>query len=585
MCHTPQNTAGKGDFTAFIHKLHMGEELAKQELMFWSTTENYNEIKYPQDQRNCTTCHKGTVPDSSSKATIKACGSCHNAIDFTKEYATGGHVAGAQANDKQCVLCHDAATIKINHPVVGAVTNATSGVTSYYAHNGNLPTGAYKIEYVIDSVTLDAARKPSVKFGIKKDGALVKFGTYNAATNPNIIPNTVGGPSIRIAYNVTQDGITSPADFNAYMSAPALGMAAPTVTSSTATPPSTYTPAATSSNIWASGGTLTASGITWTLAGPDASGYYTLSSSVAVPASTTMVSALMYGSMTQTNVAAYPYAAASKADFKAYAQSATETRYAIAKPGLVTSADNALKASASTGLTARRTIVDNAKCNSCHEQLGLFTKSAFHGGGRNMGTSCNFCHNPNAVNSGWSYSFNTFVHGIHGAAMRTQKYTFAADWSTVTYPGLIKNCEQCHVAGSYDFTATANAAAAAGKLLFNTVGTGTTSVAGATTAPYIAQTAGTVYGSGFSYSTATGAVVTTEAAATTLVSSPISAACFSCHDSKTAMSHMQSNGGSLYAARAGALARTEECLVCHGPANNAVFNETPPSIKTVHRWW
>ncbi|MFZ4481401.1 MAG: multiheme c-type cytochrome, partial [Rhodoferax sp.] len=118
MCHTPQNTAGKGDFTTFIHKLHMGEELAKQELMFWSTTETYNEIKYPQDQRNCTTCHKGTVPDSSSKATLKACGACHNGVDFTKDYATGGHVGGAQANDKQCVLCHDAATIKINHPVV-----------------------------------------------------------------------------------------------------------------------------------------------------------------------------------------------------------------------------------------------------------------------------------------------------------------------------------------------------------------------------------------------------------------------------------------------------------------------------------
>jgi len=33
------------------------------------------------------------------------------------------------------------------------------------------------------------------------------------------------------------------------------------------------------------------------------------------------------------------------------------------------------------------------------------------------------------------------------------------------------------------------------------------------------------------------------------------------------------------------LAKRETCLVCHGAANNAVFNETVPAIKTVHRWW
>ena len=79
-----------------------------------------------------------------------------------------------------------------------------AGVTSYYANNNNLPTGAYKIEYVINSVTVDASRNVSVKFQIKKDGAAVSFGTYNATTNPNLIPNMIGGPSMRIfAFNVT----------------------------------------------------------------------------------------------------------------------------------------------------------------------------------------------------------------------------------------------------------------------------------------------------------------------------------------------------------------------------------------------
>jgi OmcA/MtrC family decaheme c-type cytochrome len=298
------------------------------------------------------------------------------------------------------------------------------------------------------------------------------------------------------------------------------------------------------------------------MTGPDATNTYTIKSSLPLPASTTMVMALMYGSMTQTNVSAYPYAAASVADFTSYVNTSGSTAYVQTKPGLVLAPDNAKVSVTSTGFTARRTVVDNAKCSACHEHLGLFSESNFHGGGRNDGTICTICHNPNGVNSGWSYDANTFIHGIHGASKRGTKYTFASDWSSVVFPGVLKTCETCHAAGSYDFSTAANAAAL-GKMLFNTVGTGTTAAAGANTSPYIAQTAGTVYGSGFNYATTTGAVVTTEAATTTLVTSPIAAACFSCHDADLAKAHMTSNGGAIYEARSTALAKTEQCTLCH----------------------
>ena len=73
----------------------------------------------------------------------------------------------------------------------------------------------------------------------------------------------------------------------------------------------------------------------------------------------------------------------------------------------------------------------------------------------------------------------------------------------------------------------------------------------------------TDYGAGFSFNAGTGASVA--AAATTLVNSPTTAVCFACHDSKLAVAHMRSSGGSIYATRALALASTETCLVCHGP--------------------
>jgi len=96
-------------------------------------------------------------------------------------------------------------------------------------------------------------------------------------------------------------------------------------------------------------------------------------------------------------------------------------------------------------------------------------------------------------------------------------------------------------------------------------------------------TAGVDYGAAFAFNANTG--VTTAAAATNLVLSPISAACSGCHDTNVAKEHMKSNGGTVFGTRTEALGKTEQCLVCHGPANNALFNETPPAIKTVHRWW
>jgi OmcA/MtrC family decaheme c-type cytochrome len=235
-----------------------------------------------------------------------------------------------------------------------------------------------------------------------------------------------------------------------------------------------------------------------------------------------------------------------------------------------------------TGFTGRRAIVADAKCNACHQELGPFIEEAFHGGQRNDGTTCAWCHTPNRTSSGWSADSTAFVHSIHAAGVLNpynkdgKFYTWhalAADngfWK-IGYPGILNNCEGCHVAGMYDFSASASAAAAPNRL-YRTVATGTFDAASTTAytfSPWIVT--GYNYGSGPSFSATTQAI--TAGAATTLVTSPTVTVCLACHVSPTAQSHFMAQNGVVYGPRGNGTAPNnglvETCDLCHGPGKVA----------------
>ncbi len=179
-----------------------------------------------------------------------------------------------------------------------------------------------------------------------------------------------------------------------------------------------------------------------------------------------------------------------------------------------------------------------------------------------------------------------------------------------TYPGVLSNCEQCHVPGSYDFanSASADAVGLTGdgidKRLPKTVGVGyyvgtvggtTRTISGATCAtlgtsgaqtdvgvfslsPWIKPLAngagdaatpnsGNFFGYGFVFNAnaTTGDSVTCplngdpaivvapqgtlQASPLSLVTSPTVTVCTGCHDSPLAISHMKVNGGTFYGPR------------------------------------
>jgi OmcA/MtrC family decaheme c-type cytochrome len=300
------------------------------------------------------------------------------------------------------------------------------------------------------------------------------------------------------------------------------------------------------------------------------------------------------------------------------------------KGGLIVIAPTVQKVA--TGYTGRRPIVEDARCNKCHQELGAFTADAFHGGQRNDATTCAWCHRPNQTSSGWSADSISYIHAIHAGAKREVPFTWhasevGASFAEVKFPGVLKECETCHLRDSYNFAAATSQSALPNRL-YRTVGAGryalhagdtTTTYSGAActagtsapqtdvnayaNSPYIVDASGDVsdvnFGAGFTYNaglttqagckpdgtpyTLTAAVAgpggaagaTLPADPQTLVNSPIATACFACHDSSVARAHMELNGASIYAPRAAALGTVETCMVCHDTGRIA-------DIKVMH---
>ena len=587
ICHnagsTDYNTNNPIELNLMVHKIHFGEPL--KELFgqtFKVASADFSEVTYPQPITNCVKCHSASKKNSAGNAAAqgdnwkavpsrKACGACHSGIDFASGNgatiadaeadvlagsAVGttktGHVGKVQASDTACALCHGAADIVTYHvtvdptgangrggyPLNTAANTPTAGFPSGQGPSiplasqvGTLPAGVFKIDFDIKQVTVTGAagaKKATVVYRVLKDGQPV---TFNATGF--LMANVDGTPDIYVSYATAQDGIAAPADWNASKSAHIIDI-----------------------RDAKSGNSQT---------GPDASGYYTAKLGATIPDDAKMVTAGMginYNGFVQLGLPAYPKG------------------IRLREPQFVTKLAD--------GFTARRSIVSNAKCNNCHGQLGI--APSFHSGARNNGEGCAFggCHDANkatghvgAANSfggGWSVAIKNMVHSIHGSSKRAQAFTYEATtanptgFQKVTYPGVLKNCEQCHVAGSYDFSGAANKAAlpnllwtsdAVGNML-NDATTNPTGIASVGLSPWV-----TTLGKGqINYT------------ADNLVSSPIASACFGCHDSGLAVTHMQLQGGTLLGlfssvssvatrpaigtASTMMFTRNESCVLCHG---------------------
>jgi OmcA/MtrC family decaheme c-type cytochrome len=522
-----------------IHKIHGAEALSTPYVItgFGNAVFDFSTVVYPQDVRNCTTCHEETdtdTPEASNwrlVANRESCGSCHDSLMANPLNPGSGvmnHPGGLVfSDDTQCLSCHGPGST-VNG---GAVQTAAAHMIPLDVQSAKF---AYQVVSVTDSGggTLESGDTPRVTIRV----------TDPTNNNAPYDIQQVGGPFLQSSASLNVDLAWTGSEFS--------NMGPIPTNTATATP---FQPL----RVGFANGAAPVAGVT-------NNGDGTFTANAAAP---------------QPN----------RADlFPAGADAALETGGLVGilegRPRVDTDGDGAVDSSAQVAgaggafawdgdSTARLERVEITRCNQCHEVLSL------HGGNRTDNTElCATCHNPNATdirqrgagactavpptatqapmtgaNADVSIDLRYMIHAIHSGPRANYVVcgngNSVHDFSEVHYPGKLNNCEGCHLPPT--------------------------------------ETNPSYYGR----DPATMLAVSVDAGADRLTimddqaMSPTTAACAGCHTDSLALAHMRQNGGSGDVATGtvvgpkqaiGSVTNSvETCAVCHAEGRSA-------DIRVVH---
>jgi OmcA/MtrC family decaheme c-type cytochrome len=188
-CHNPgtfdPSSTNTVDMKVMIHKIHMGENLPSVQAggEYGIDGNDYSNLVYPQDIRNCVSCHvgSGTVGDREDLTETSqgdnwaevpsraACGSCHE--DEVWEDHQGG-----QTDDLQCAGCHDSSNVVESHLIpsqearknfaaeIISVTNTGPGETPVATFRVYNPVTDTDYDILNDPVWTDSSSRLRVMF-------------------------------------------------------------------------------------------------------------------------------------------------------------------------------------------------------------------------------------------------------------------------------------------------------------------------------------------------------------------------------------------------------------------------------------
>ncbi len=427
-CHNPASidgdTGNTVDMKRLIHNIHSARP-GYQIIGYGNVAYEWSEVEFPQDIRNCTTCHQesdASTPQASNFRLVSnraACGTCHyddGIANTVHNYAieNGMHPGGFTfSDDTQCVDCHGP---------TGTVTGSDGRLVQVpIAHEIREDTAARAFEYQVVSITNTApGQLPTATIRVRNP------------TNPNYATNPNG-----TAYNIAD--ATGP--FQTASAALRLDIAWNNADLGNLDPNDTLLrPAATGTPFLP----IVIDFKNGTGRTNDGTNTFTKSATVAIPTGITGSGKAILEGRPQVSIGGV---------LTSLEVTAAGLHFAITDPAPVD----------------RRKVVNINKCNDCHKVLSL------HGANRTGNTElCSTCHNPNATDinrrvagsacvagagpNDQTIDFKRMIHAIHGSGhdgsgregTQFQVCGFSGAFTfEVGYPGRLQNCEGCHLANTY----------------------------------------------------------------------------------------------------------------------------------------
>lgn len=193
VCHTDQSidpeTGNSVEMGLMTHKIHYGASLAEPYVVvgFRQSVHDYGEAIFPQDVRNCDTCHRdGTDSDNwKTSPSRQACGSCHDEVNFASGANHGGII---QTTDQFCTQCHPSdLREEFDKSVPGAHVMPSTSVL-----NPHLTLA------ITDVTNMKADQTPTIRFTVTdKDGPVEAAGL-------NRVRVTFGGPTTDYTHLISE---------------------------------------------------------------------------------------------------------------------------------------------------------------------------------------------------------------------------------------------------------------------------------------------------------------------------------------------------------------------------------------------
>lgn len=577
-CHNPgstdPDTGNTVDFKVMVHKIHYGEDLPSvagpdgiieddpltvgidesadnipyQIIGYGGSVHDYSTVVFPQDIRNCTKCHDGDDPTTTTvvenpdtpqgnnwktKPSEEACGACHDDIYFGAApvgFRTVPHPGGSQTN-AECFDCHVSGGFGLPEWEVEA------------AHANPVKVAEAKFEFDILSICgtpvgsdPDCPLNPAVitvEFSVSDPTGATTHGHGNLYD--------VAGPT-----NADRD--------------PEFGASA-------------------SLNI---------------LTGWDSSDYTNVDGLGSRPSRANSLSALtnavhVANGVYTIDLAALPVVLTSGSGVVAiegHPRAETVIGSGTFDVSIPVRGEVAYFGINGSAVVERRVAVDIAnKCDNCHDKLSL------HGNNRaDNAQLCVICHNPRNTDIGRrdvtvsgvpdispldgqteeAIDFKILIHSIHAAQKddpdtpAVEGHGFrekgivvygygnnAHDYGHVRFPGILNDCTTCHNTGTYELSGRW-ATPLQNGILATTVLSSPTGTDAPSYALEMADQTDDLY------------------------STPTAAVCSACHDGALSQEHMEFIGGAKFDVDQATIAASfETCSVCHGPGNIA-------DVKVVH---